>query len=111
MPPPQPYPGMYYQPMMPMENYLTHRNVWGANALGLLLVWIGFLIRISGVSGMGAAASFLIFTGGLFGVLVSTAAALSSKKTSDMQNLGLLIWAGILFLVVTTATLGGLFIP
>ena len=111
MPPPQPYPGMYYQPMMTLDSYLTHRNIWGANALGLLLIWIGFLIRLSGVSGFGAAASFLIFTGGLFAVLVSTAGALAGKKMTDMQNLGLLIWSGILLLVVSTITLGGFGFP
>lgn len=98
MMPPQPYPGMYYQPMMTLDHYLTRRNVWAANAFGLLLIWIGFLIRLSGVdSAARPFAFFLIFTGGLLGVLGSTAGALGSKKSSDMQNLGLLIWAGLLF--------------
>ncbi len=97
MMPPQPYPGMYYQPMMTLDSYLTRRNVWAMNAIALLAIWIGFLIRLSNVDATARSfAFFLIFTGGLLGVLGSTAGALGSKKSSDLQNLGLLIWAGLL---------------
>jgi hypothetical protein len=39
---------------------------------------------------------FLAFSGGLLGALASLAGGLGSKRTSDMQNLGLLVWAGLL---------------
>ncbi len=113
MPPPQPYPGMYYPgPMMAPEHYLSRRNVWAANAIGFLMIWIGFLIRLSGVDATARSfAAFIIFTGGLLGVAASTAGGLGSKKTSDMQNLGLLIWAGLLFLVTVSMTFGVFIIP
>jgi len=106
MMPPQPYPGMYYQPMTP-EHLLTKRNVWAFNAIGLLVIWIGFLIRLASSDLNAIAASrFLVFTGGIFVALVSTAGGLGSKKTSDMQNLGLLLFAGFVLLMVSQALLG-----
>jgi hypothetical protein len=102
---------MYYPPMT-LDHWLTRRNVWAVNAIGLLLIWIGFLIRLSNVDSVARPfAAFIIFTGGILGVVASTAGALGSKKTSDMQNLGLLIWAGFLFVVVTIMTFGGFVIP
>ncbi len=100
MPPPQPYPGMYYQPMTP-EHMLSHRNVWFVNAIGLVLIWIGMLIRIISTTDLTAlhAAQFFVVTGALLGALASTAGALGSKRTTDLQNVGLLVWAGALALV------------
>ncbi len=100
MMPPQPYPGMYYQPLAP-EHFLTRRNVWLLNAVGLAAMWIGFLVYLTrttdpNIIGFGR---FLIFSGGVLGALASTAGGLGSKRTSDMQNLGLLIWGGLLLLV------------
>ena len=71
MPPPQPYPGMYYQPMTP-EHMLSHRNVWFVNAAGLFLIWLGMLIRIiSSVTDATAlhAAQFFVVTGALLGAM------------------------------------------
>ena len=104
MPPPAPYPGMYYQPMNP-EHYLTHRNVWAASAIGLFLMWLGFLVALTRSTDLNVIAfeGFLIITGGMMGAFVSTAAALGSRKTTDMQNQGLFIWAG--FLLVASALL------
>ncbi len=101
-PPPQ-YPGMYYQPMtMAPENMLTRRNVWTVNALGLVMIWLGMLFRLLSPADTTvlAAARFFVISGGLVAALASTAAALGSKKTTDMQNLGLLVWAGFLVTLV-----------
>lgn len=99
MPPPQPYPGMYYQPMTP-EHMLSHRNVWLVNAIGLVMIWIGLLLRLvnTGSADLLHGAWFFVVSGALLGALASTAGALGSKKTTDLQNMGLLVWAG--FLVV-----------
>ncbi len=104
MPPPQPYPGMYYQPMAP-EHFLSRRNVWTVNALGLVMIWLGMLFRLINTvdTTVLAAARFFVITGALVGALASTAGALGSKKTTDMQNLGLLVWAGFLVAVAGTA--------
>ncbi len=97
MMPPQPYPGMYYQPMAP-EHLLSHRNVWFVNAAALVLIWIGLLLRLlnTGDANLLHGAWFFVVTGALLGALASTAGALGSKKTTDMQNLGLLVYAGFL---------------
>jgi ABC-type multidrug transport system permease subunit len=98
---------MYYQPMTP-EHFLSHRNVWALNAIGIVVIWFAFVLRLVTLdANVLSFARFLVFTGGFFDVLVSTAAALGSKKMSDMQNLGLLIWAGALVLFVASM-LGGL---
>ncbi len=97
MPPPQPYPGMYYQPMAP-EHWLSRRNVWTVNAIGLFMIWLGMVFRLIDPVGSTAlaAARFFAISGALVGALASTAGGLGSKKTSDLQNLGLLVWAGLL---------------
>ena len=101
MPPPQPYPGMYYQPMS-LEGQLTRRNVFFANALGLAMIWLAFILRlVSNDPNLIKFDVFLIITGALLGALANVAAALASRRTSDMQNLGLFIWSG--FLVVFAA--------
>jgi hypothetical protein len=109
MPPPQPYPGMYYQPMAP-EHLLSRRNVWTVNALGLVMIWLGMLFRLLSTTDTTilAAARFFVITGALVAVLASTAGALGSKKTTDMQNFGLLVWAGflVLFAGYALATMG-----
>ncbi len=107
MPPPQPYPGVYYQPMMMTpEHWLSRRNVWTINALGLVMIWLGMLFRLINTADttVRAAAWFFVITGALIAALASTAGALGSKKTTDMQNLGLLVWAGFL-VTVAAATL------
>ncbi len=98
---PPPYPGQYYP--MSMEGMITRRNVFALNAIGLLAIWIGALIAIwSGDINARGLARFLVISGGVLGTLASTAGALGSKRTSDMQNLGLLIWAGLLLAVSVT---------
>ncbi len=93
--PPQPYPGMYYQPMAP-EHLLSHRNVFFANAFGLALIWFAMILRmVSNDVNLAKFDVFLVFTGGLLAAAASLGAALGSKKTSDMQNVGLFIWAGL----------------
>src|SRR2546421_628902 len=41
-------------------------------------------------------AHFLVISGGMLGALASLAGGLGSKRTSDLQNIGLLVWAGLL---------------
>ncbi len=95
MPPPQPYPGMYYQPMTP-EHLLSHRNVFFANAFGLVLIWLAMILRLVTTDvNLAKFDVFLIFTGGILAAAASIGAALGSKKTTDMQNVGLFVWAGL----------------
>ena len=93
--PPQ-YPGAPYYPMA-TENLLKKRYVLGLNAVALLALWLAGLIAIlsSDLNARGFA-RFLTISGGLVGAFGSLAAALGSRRTSDMQNLGLLVWAGLL---------------
>jgi hypothetical protein len=97
-PPPPPYGGQSYYPR-PIEGYLTHRNVFALNALGLAAIYLGELVRLAGsdTSARGFA-HFLVLTGGMLAAFGSVMGALGSKRTTDMQNLGLLIWAGLLLL-------------
>ena len=102
--PPQ-YPGAAYYPMA-TENLLKKRYVLGLNAVALLALWLGaLLVILSGDLNARGFARFLTISGGLVGAFGSVAGALGSKKTSDMQNLGLLVWAGLL-LSFTVALLG-----
>ena len=107
-PMPPPYP-MGYGMMMGMENALSKRMIWSLNAVGLGLIYLGFLIGLSGTADPNvlATARFFAFSGGLLGALVSTAGALGSRRTTDMQNLGLFLWAG--FLLVFTSFVVALF--
>ncbi len=107
MPPPQPYPGMYYQPMAP-EHLLSHRNLWFGNAAALAIIWIGLLLRLLNTADLTLlhASWFFAVTGALLGAMVSTAGALGSKKTTDLQNIGLFVWAGCLALLAGFTLLG-----
>lgn len=107
MPPPQPYPGMYYQPMAP-EHLLSHRNLFFANAAGLFLIWLGLLIHLINPRDVTLQAGgwFFVVTGGLLSALASMAGALWSKKTTDLQNIGLFIWAGCVAILTGLALLG-----
>jgi len=69
-----------------------------AIAVGLGLIYLGFLFGLSGTADPNvlATARFFAFSGGLFGALIAIAGALGSRRTTDMQNLGLFIWAGFL---------------
>ena len=96
MPPPQPYPGMYYQPMS-LEGQLTRRNVFFANALGLAMIWLAFILAlVSQDPNLIKFDFFLVITGAVIAALANVAAALGSRRTTDMQNLGLLVWSGLL---------------
>ncbi len=105
MPPPQPYPGMYYQPMS-LEGQLTRRNVFFANALGLAMIWLAFILRlVSSDPNLLKFDIFLIITGAIIAALANIAGALASKRTTDMQNLGLFIWtAGLVLFAASLLT-------
>ena len=102
--PPQ-YPGAPYYPMA-AENLLKKRYALALNAVALLAIWLAAMIAIlsSDLNARGFA-RFLTISGGLVGAFGSLAVALGSKRTSDMQNLGLLVWAGLL-LSFTISVLG-----
>ena len=105
--PPQ-YPAAPYYPMSP-ENVLKKRHILGLNALALLALWLGLIISIlSGDVTARGFARFVTITGGFLGAFGSLAGSLGSKRTSDMQNLGLMIWAGLLlvFTVFALAQIG-----
>ena len=93
--PPQ-YPGpMYYA--QPMENMLTRRNLFLANGLGLLALWIaGLIAAFSGDLNALNLARFLAISGAMIGAGASVAGAIQSKQTTDLQNVGLFVWAGLL---------------
>src|SRR2546428_1497257 len=102
--PPQ-YPGAPYYPMA-TENLLKKRYVLGLNAVALLALWLaGIIVILSGDLNARGFARFLAISGGLVGAFGSVAGSLGSKRTSDMQNLGLLVWAGLL-LSFTIGVLG-----
>jgi hypothetical protein len=87
---------MPYYPS-PIEGMLTRRNVFALNALGLLGIYLAVLIRsLNGDVTVRGLAHFLVISGAMLAALASLAGGLGSKRTSDMQNLGLLIWAGVL---------------
>jgi hypothetical protein len=101
-PPPPGYSGTYYQ--RPIEGYLTPRNVFALNALGLVAIWIAILVRIAaGDPNTRNFAFFLVITGGIFAAFGSVMGALGSKRTTDMQNLGLLVWAGLVLVFTMLA--------
>lgn len=92
MPPPQ----YGYYPMS-MEGMLTHRNLFALNAIALVAIWFGVLLALASSDlNVHSLARFLVISGGILGALGSVAGALGSKRTTDMQNLGLFIWAGLL---------------
>jgi hypothetical protein len=95
-PPPPSYGGAPSYPPQ-VEAMLTRRIVFGLNAIGLLGIWAGLLIRVGAndVNGRGIG-HFLVISGGILAALVSLAGGLGSKRTTDLQNVGLLVWAGLL---------------
>lgn len=101
-PMPPPYPGQAYYPQ-PLEGMLTRRNVFGVNAIALVAIWFGVIFTLASkdVNVLGLA-RFLAISGGTLGAVASLAGALGSKRTTDMQNLGLLVWAGFLLTFAVT---------
>jgi len=95
---PPPYGGPVYYPPMNVEGMLTKMRLWVANAVALALIYLGLLIFLTGTRDANVLgfARFLAVSGGMFGALASVSGALGSKKTTDLQNLGLFIWAGLL---------------
>lgn len=87
---------MYYMPMSP-EGLMKKRFIWTANVLALGAIWLAVLIRLwSGDASIRGFAQFLVVSAALLGSSMSLAGALASKRTTDMQNFGLLVWAGFL---------------
>jgi len=104
--PPPGYPqGPVYYPPMNIEGFLTKKMIWAANAVGLILVYLGFLMWLAGIRDAAVIGfeRFLVFTGGFLGAAASVTGALGSKKTTDTQNLGLFVWAGFFLLIALFA--------
>ncbi len=100
MQPSQPYPGAY-GPARQVESYLSKRMVFALNAVGLFGWWLGgVLAAFSRDANVLNLARFLVVSGGAMAAFFSVGGALGSKRTTDMQNIGLLVWAGL----VLTAT-------
>lgn len=64
--------------------------------VGVFVQWIGLLIIAIGLSP--SIGRILGFTGLLFAFAVAVAGALGSKRTTDYQNLGLLVLAAALII-------------
>ena len=95
MPPQYPGMGTYYP--QSIERLVTRRNVFWANGFGLFLIFVGVLFRLAASDTYTRGfAHFLIISGGMLGAVASLAGGLGSKRTSEMQNVGLLVWAGLL---------------
>jgi len=104
MQPPQPYPGAY-GPARPVESYLSKRMVFALNAVGVFGWWLGgILAAFSRDANVLNLARFLVVSGGAMAAFFSVGGALGSKRTTDMQNIGLLVWAGLI-LTATVALL------
>src|SRR3989442_2172482 len=100
MQPPQPYRGAY-GPARPVESYLSKRMVFALNAVGVFGWWLGgVLAAFSRDANVLNLARFLVVSGGAMAAFFSVGGALGSKRTTDMQNIGLLVWGR----VVLTAT-------
>ncbi len=97
-----PYAGPMYYPQS-FEGMLTRRNVFAVNAIALLAIWFGvaFTLASRDLNVLGFA-RFLAISGGTLGAIASLAGALGSKRTTDMQNLGLLVWAGFVLTFAVT---------
>jgi len=96
-PPPAQYPPyapqVYYPPGI--EAMLTKKTIFGLVAFGGFLMWLGLLIHVLGATDRDVLrfANFLTLTGAFIGFGFAAAGALGSKRTTDLQNLGLLVLA------------------
>ncbi|MFQ5985753.1 MAG: hypothetical protein ACE5KQ_00125 [Thermoplasmata archaeon] len=68
-------------------------------AIGVFLLWLGLLLKTVGEGGLRDVGTILGVTGSLFAFVVALFGALGSKRTTDYQNLGLLVVAAGLLLV------------
>jgi hypothetical protein len=95
-----PYPGAY-GPARPVESYLSKRMIFALNGVGVFGWWLGgVLAAFSRDPNVLNLARFLVVSGGALAAFFSIGGALGSKRSTDLQNLGLLVWAGL----VLTAT-------
>lgn len=67
--------------------------------IGIIVLWIGLLLITLTGGSLRDVGVILGITGALFAFVVALAGALGSKRTTDYQNLGLLIVAAALLLV------------
>lgn len=67
-------------------------------AAGILVLWVGLVLIALDGTGLRDLGGFLAFTGTLFAFIVALAGGLGSTRTTDYQNLGLLILSAALIL-------------
>ncbi len=68
-------------------------------AIGVFLLWLGLILITVGTGDLRDAGRILSVSGSLFAFVVALAGALGSKRTTDYQNLGLLVVGAALLLV------------
>ncbi len=68
-------------------------------AIGVFLLWLGLILITVGAADLRDAGRILGVTGSLFAFVVALAGALGSTRTTDYQNLGLLVVGAALLLV------------
>lgn len=76
-------------------------------AIGGFLLWLGLLLVLTRVANLQDPGRTIGMTGALFAFLVAMVGALGSKRTTDYQNLGLLILAAALLLVAVQLVFPG----
>ncbi|MFQ6013603.1 MAG: hypothetical protein ACE5LS_08185 [Thermoplasmata archaeon] len=76
-------------------------------AIGVFLLWLGLILVKAGGGSLRDPGVILGVTGSLFAFVVALAGALGSKRTTDHQNLGLLIVAAALLLVAVQLVFPG----
>lgn len=77
---------------------LGKRQIWLFIVGGVFFFWIGLILAVLVAGDVAELGVGLAFTGILFAFAVALAGALGSQRTSDQQNLGLLILAAALIL-------------
>lgn len=104
--PPPPYPDAPGYTVRP-EGLLTKRGIWAMNLLAIGAVWLGLMVFVLGTTDVGVRqfGRFLVVTGAGFGALASVAGGLGSHRTTDLQNIGLLVLAGFWLFLLGQAVL------
>ncbi len=67
--------------------------------IGVFLLWLGLLLLAVGAREVASIGRILGLTGALFAAVVALVGALGSKRTTDYQNLGLLVLSAALIVV------------
>ncbi len=88
---------------IPTGELLGKRVIFFLATLALLILWIGLLVDLLAPNGaVQRLGIFLGATAALGGALVALAGALGSHRTTPQQNLGLMVLASALLVLVGT---------